>query len=29
VGTTGLPIDEDGNNGFFDLTLCAREALRR
>ena len=26
--TTGLPIDTDGSNGYFDLTLCAREALR-
>jgi formamidase len=28
IGTTGLPIDTDGTNGFLDLTLCAREALR-
>lgn len=28
IGTTGLPIDADGSNGFLDLTLCAREALR-
>ena len=28
IGTTGLPIDTDGRNGFLDLTLCAREAIR-
>jgi formamidase len=28
IGTTGLPIDPDGHNGFLDLTLCAREAIR-
>jgi formamidase len=28
VGTTGIPIDRDGRNGFMDLTLCAREAIR-
>jgi len=28
IGTTGLPIDSQGNNHFLDLTLCAREALR-
>jgi formamidase len=28
VGTTGLPVDRDGRNGYLDLTLCAKEALR-
>jgi formamidase len=28
IGTTGLPIDTDGSNGFLDLNLCAKEAIR-
>jgi formamidase len=28
VGTTGIPIDEDGHNGYLDLMLCTKEALR-
>lgn len=28
IGTTGIPLSPAGENGYLDLTLCAREALR-
>jgi formamidase len=28
VGTTGIPVDPDGRNGYLDLMLCAKAALR-
>ena len=28
IGTTGLPIENDGSNAFLDLNVCAREAIR-
>lgn len=28
VGTSGIPVDAEGRNGYLDLTMAAKEALR-